>query len=258
MSRTLIVPDIHTATERVEEIISAHGAGCDRIVLLGDYFDEFGDTLADAERVARWLVGSVQDSRRTHLLGNHDLPYLGTEATAEMYRCPGWSLEKQDVVSPILQDLDRRKIHAAVACDGWLLSHAGFHASHLQHRTIDQLISVCREAYEGALCGKFDALFAGSRARGFGYLIGGVSWLDWSREFMPVDGWHQIVGHSPSRRVRAAFTSETANGSWEFIQEGVAPEVRERTRFTSMNWCLDTGLMSVGVVDGNCFDTIWL
>ena len=101
MARTLIVPDVHTATAQVEAVIRKHGIGCERVVLVGDYFDEFHDTPADAERVAKWLIKSAQDARRVHLIGNHDLRYIGGEATAEAYRCPGWSIEKYEVARPI-------------------------------------------------------------------------------------------------------------------------------------------------------------
>ena len=104
MTRTLIIPDVHNATERVEEVISEQGAGCDRIMLLGDYFDQFHDTPADAERVARWLMASTQDSRRIHLLGNHDLPYLAGEMTAgDIYVSRVVSRKILRRVSPILQ-----------------------------------------------------------------------------------------------------------------------------------------------------------
>jgi hypothetical protein len=89
-------------------------------------------------------------------------------------------------------------------------------------------------------------------------LVGGVTWLDWSREFLPVAGWHQIVGHSPSRSVRAAFTSEASTGHWEFRHEPVAAEVSDRTGYHSMNWCLDTHLKCVGIVEGNTFAIVWV
>jgi len=259
MARTLIIPDLHNDTDRAETIISTHGGGCDRIVFLGDFFDQFHDTSADAERVARWLVKSVaEDSRRMHLVGNHDMPYLGGEMTAEVYRCPGWSLEKYRAASSVLQDLDRSKLYAAVECDGWLLSHAGFHRSHLEARTMEQLLLVCEEAFERALGGVPDPIFSPSRARGFGAHVGGVTWLDWSREFMAVDGWHQIVGHSPSRSVRAAYSTEMFVGQHRITREPVPTELSNRTHYTSMNWCLDTQLQAVGVIEGTKFDLVWV
>lgn len=258
MTRTLIIPDTHNATGRVDTIISEQGAGCDRIILLGDYFDQFHDTPKDAERVAEWLVRSVQDPRRLHLVGNHDMPYLGGEMTAETYMCPGWSVEKYEAVRPVLRDLDLRKIHVAAECDGWLISHAGFHQSHLKGRTMKQLLRVCAEAFQRALAGDFDPLFESSRARGFGDYDGGVTWLDWSSEFLPVDGWHQIVGHTPSRSVRAAYSTMTSNDRWDFTRKPVPPKLRDRSRYLSMNWCLDTDLKSVAIIDGDTFDVVWI
>jgi hypothetical protein len=258
MARALIVPDIHNATERAEAIISAHGTGCDRIILLGDYFDDFGDSAADAERVAKWLLQSVQDSRRVHLIGNHDLGYLGTEQTAEIYPCPGWSIDKYEAASAVLQGFDRRKLSAAVAFEGWLLSHAGFHRSHLEGRLMVQLLDVCDEAFAKALGGVFDPIFAPSRARGFGDYVGGLTWLDWSREFTAIDGWHQIVGHTPSRSVRAAYSTDLFTGHHRITQEPVPRELRDRTHYATMNWCLDTKLQCVGIIDGTEFEVVWL
>jgi metallophosphoesterase superfamily enzyme len=45
----------------------------DRVVFLGDYFDDFRDTPESGRATAEWLRTNVRDSRFTFLHGNHDL-----------------------------------------------------------------------------------------------------------------------------------------------------------------------------------------
>ena len=87
-----------------------------------------------------------------------------------------------------------------------------------------------------------------------------MTWLDWSRTRISTGRRlaHQIVGHTPARSVRAAYMSEASTGRWEFVREPIASELRDRTRYMSLNWCLDTGLKSVGVVQGRTFEILWL
>ncbi len=51
----LIIPDIHLQWNRADRIIQQEN--CDRVWLLGDYFDDYGDTVAQAEQAREWLLG---------------------------------------------------------------------------------------------------------------------------------------------------------------------------------------------------------
>ena len=65
------------------------------------------------------------------------------------------------------------------------------------------------------------------RGRGGTGRVGGLDWLDWSSEFVPIEGLNQIVGHS-SR-----------------------PDVRTKTAANSYNICIDTHLNHVILMDGD-------
>lgn len=62
-------------------------------------------------------------------------------------------------------------------------------------------------------------------ARGGDCPVGGLTWLDWNREFVPIPGLNQIVGHT--RR------------------DG---EVRHRSTPESDNWCIDSGMQQAVLV----------
>ena len=50
----LIIPDIHLQWNRADRIIQREN--CDRVWLLGDYFDDYGDTVAQVEQACEWLL----------------------------------------------------------------------------------------------------------------------------------------------------------------------------------------------------------
>jgi len=89
----LIIPDIHLQWHVADLIIEQEK--CDRVWLLGDYFDDFGDTLAQVERTCEWLLSVCDDGRIHRLLGNHDVYYF---CDNKAYRGAGYGREKHDVI----------------------------------------------------------------------------------------------------------------------------------------------------------------
>lgn len=122
---TLIIPDIHNAVSIAQGIIDAHPA--DRRVFLGDVYDDFGDTIAQAQAAARWHRVQLADSRNIFLFGNHDMPYAfdGNPLLA----CSGYTSHKKMAINRILTASDWAKVKLYVHLDGWLISHAGLHPS---------------------------------------------------------------------------------------------------------------------------------
>lgn len=51
---TLIIADLHHYTENADRWLESQQF--DRVIFLGDYFDDFGDNVNDARRTARWLL----------------------------------------------------------------------------------------------------------------------------------------------------------------------------------------------------------
>ncbi len=69
--KLIIIPDLHNDYFTAEKIIKKENR--DKVLFLGDYFDDFYDTLEDADNTAKWLTKSLQQKNRVHLIGNHDL-----------------------------------------------------------------------------------------------------------------------------------------------------------------------------------------
>ena len=62
-AKTIIIPDIHNDYFTAEKIIKKENPN--KIIFLGDYFD---DTVKDLENTAKWLVKSLKQENRIHLI----------------------------------------------------------------------------------------------------------------------------------------------------------------------------------------------
>lgn len=120
MARVLVVPDPHLKTEVIERGIElADKLFCDRIVVLGDYFDDWDANIEDYEKMAAYLKKQLrlQPGRLVLLLGNHELSYMG-------FPCSGHKKGAESILTKWLE-ADNRFIWC-YAEDGVLYSHAGF------------------------------------------------------------------------------------------------------------------------------------
>jgi hypothetical protein len=229
MGRCLVIPDIHHNVTAVDGVLAREQY--DRVVFLGDYFDDFNDTPERARNTAQWLKQRLRDPRFTFLYGNHDLPYRFSAPGVE---CAGFDLDKWQAILDVLDrdDWDLFRLHAWV--DGYLLSHAGWNHTFTDGRgriTRESIDSWCAECLEELDEGRMHPLAAASPARGGSAAAGGIVWQDW-RELQPIVGLRQVVGHTP----------------------GI--EVRYKTAEDAFAACLDTRLCHVGLIEGGAFTAV--
>lgn len=212
--RTLIVPDVHEKVDKLERALKS--TKHDKVVFLGDYFDKFGQP--NTLEIATWLKHNLSNPNYTFLLGNHDVHYFfGLE------QCSGFTHEKKITIRQVLTQSDISKFKFFELVDNkWLCSHAGFHPGLFDTllTTEDQLkqfkttqSKVLRLVSNGA---RHEWIRAGV-SRGGDAAEGGVTWLDF-KDFQPIHGFNQIVGHTHR----------------DFV--------REKHLSTSKNYCIDTGL----------------
>lgn len=203
--KTLIFPDLHQPLQHVLDSIEAviERERPDKTVFLGDYFDQFGDTPADAERMALWLAESLKDARRAHLIGNHDASYLWP---GDSTYCPGFSREKETVIRAVLGPGAHTRFQFHEWVQGWLLTHAGLAAAWVDE-TFDVAPWLDREAQEArdAFAANRDHWFVATSAmRGGRERAGGILWCDWREQRWP---GKQLFGHTPAREVRQTTNS---------------------------------------------------
>lgn len=198
--KTLIIPDIHNCIDKVDKIIAHEVA--DRIVFLGDYFDDFGDDYQTALQTAHWLAASLEQPNRIHLMGNHDIGYAIPHRS---YKCSGYETGKDYAINAVLKETDWRKLKTHTWVDDYLCSHAGVHSFYYQkygeNKPFNQwLDEICHEAMENAYANKpaLPILRAGT-SRGGSEVHGGIMWCD-RTEFVGIDGVNQIFGHTPNKK----------------------------------------------------------
>ena len=219
--KTLILADIHNRWDKAEKIIN-HEAP-DKIVFLGDYFDDFGDDFRIAKGTAEWLSTSLNAKNRIHLMGNHDTNYAFKHRS---YKCSGYSQIKDFAINDVLNDSDWRRLPLYTWVGSWLCSHAGVHPHfYIKYSNSepfkDWLETTCNEALKAAFRNEPSLpILSAGQSRGGIEVYGGINWCD-ANEFAPIDGINQIFGHTPQRKPR-------------WINKG-----SPLTKLYSQNLCLD-------------------
>lgn len=204
---TLIIPDLHHRVDQAERIIKEVGA--DQTIFLGDYFDDFNDTPDMVKHTSEWFVESINKPNRIHLMGNHEMGYSFTYSN---FQCSGYDQWKDMQINDIVSRQDWDKLKWFYVLDNtWLLSHGGLHQCHLPDsikkykedkskfmKEIDGFLdNTIHTSLMNGVVGKESWIFRAGHSRGGSQRIGGITWCDFEREFYPIIGLNQIVGHTP-------------------------------------------------------------
>lgn len=220
--KTLIIGDIHNRIEYADAMIAEFAERPLLVVFLGDYFDDFGDSDANAEITARWLKNKMDNPPEgvtfTFLIGNHDLPYFFPELGLG---CSGFTKSKYIAVQSIMPERkyrDQLFLHTWVG--KYLITHAGLTLPLAKDMLQDPVM--VDDPYYDIECtlydlrndmdveeldtGKHPLLQAGAD-RGGDNAHGGILWCDFN-SIVPIPGLKQICGHTPGKRSRHKQTDE--------------------------------------------------
>jgi len=207
--KTIIVPDIHNDYLTAEKIISKENP--DNIIFLGDYFDDFYDTVKDAANVAKWLIKSLQQKNRIHLIGNHDLSYMTDNPNL---KCTGYDEDKHDEIKKHDIDWSLLKMHYWLS-DDWLCTHAGFSNDFFKQQrtkksdTIQQVLDFSKKDLEKIHDVNYNhPFFQVGFSRGGSNTVGGTLWCGYD-EFEDIPGINQIFGHTRGDSVRHCKTKDS-------------------------------------------------
>lgn len=203
MKITLIIPDLHLRWQQAQKIIAS--VKTDQIIFLGDFFDDFGDNPEMIGEMCDWLEAEVKKPNRTFLWGNHDVHYARAESHLQ---CSGYEQWKYFLIRDRFENTkvwDAFKFFHIL--DGtWLLTHGGLHKFHLPEnianlhtdrptflKAVEQYLEEeSRKAFR-----RESWMTQAGFSRGGGQRVGGLTWCDFEREFFPIKGLNQIVGHTP-------------------------------------------------------------
>ncbi len=236
--RTLILPDLHLKHLIAQRIVDRENP--DKIIFLGDFYDNFHDTPEMNVETAKWDKQMINDPRVTRILGNHDCHYRFNN---KPMRCSGYDWQKDTAINNVLTYEDWDKCVWFTFCDGWLLTHAGLSQSlinsHAKSRDLhDWLIVESKQATHSArtYIGKHWFYEAG-RCRGGDAKVGGLVWCD-LREFRSTPSINQIFGHTPNDEP----LWEHQHGKWIKDDDKYGPN---RTG----NLALDTHMQHYAIID---------
>jgi len=227
--KTIVISDLHNRVNWIEEYLSS--VEYDKVIFLGDYFDDYDDTLIDIKRSAEWLKQSLQKTRRIHLLGTHDMWYR--YPSNRHLVASGNTVKKSEVINKILDKEDWNKLKFYYFEQTFLLTHAGLHPHFVKGIKDGEKIYFLGLLIEKALQeikrGNIDPILDAGIARGGLNPFGGITWLDWNDEFEVIPNLNQIVGHTQRKAPIELITKN------------------------SKNYCIDTQNRHIGLIVNNNF-----
>ena len=233
--KTVIIPDIHHHISQVK-LILLHEAP-DKVVFLGDWFDDFFDTPEMSADTAIWLMKRMdRHPEDVFIWGNHDTHY---GFPSHETRCSGFEQIKCDAIRDIMtgRHWDRFVFHHWEA--SWLCTHAGLTRPHASG--VDDikawLTAEEQKAQEALRRSKRHWMFAAGYARGGPSPFGGVNWCDTS-EFLPIQDVNQVFGHTPQ-----------GSRVWKYDTNRRKDQVKN-----SDNYCIDTHLRFYAVIRDGIFE----
>jgi hypothetical protein len=207
MSRTLLLSDIHHRHARAQSIIDK--VPHDELVLLGDYFDNYNDTVQEAVDTAVWLTEKILGKPNTvAMIGNHCASYIFPQN--HYFRCSGYSDQKSYAINKVLTHEHKEHFKVYHITQGYVCSHAGLtnqkwkeYSSKFEKKPdqtqlefFDEVMSYfVQHDLKRARYNEDAELFAAGWDRGGSHRNGGMTWVDW-RNLAPINGINQIVGHS--------------------------------------------------------------
>lgn len=178
----LVVGDLHGQWNLAERALETGF----HVIFMGDYVDSFTAGAEMCVGTLRTVLEAVEEGRATALWGNHDLQYFD-----KRHRCGGYNIATQ----AMLDAIGAYRVYNAFKFwhydEGFLFTHGGLTNNKLVATGLDWKTFL--EEHE-------ESFHTVGPLRG-GRGIPGIIWCDW-REFQPVPGLKQIVGHTRGNMIR--------------------------------------------------------
>lgn len=203
MSKVLVIPDSHLKISVIEnglKLASKHRA--DKVVLLGDYFDDWFAISQDYKDMLMYLKTLLKKNPNViPLFGNHELSYLG-------YPCSGYNNAMAETLRQALYP-DHRFLFG-VAIDEVFYSHAGVCTGWLKENKImtqnDLRINLFKKTGAELLekcIGKISdiSLFAHAGPARGGSKFPSPLWADLTELVADPAPVKQVVGHTPVKEI---------------------------------------------------------
>ena len=261
--RILVLSDIHHRYKIAQSIIE--NVKHDKCVLLGDYFDNYGDLDIESENTAKWLLNFVLPNKNIlPLIGNHDQMYFYKDNNN--FRCSGYNDYKNLMINDVLTSDHKKQFKFYHIEEGYLFIHAGlssglwkeiskdFEIKDAESKIdyIDRVLGHTVVLNDKLASSNKDApLFAAGWDRGGVHRNGGINWVDWN-SFSPIKGINQIVGHTRHRIPQVRLQNIGGGISGGDITNFYSKLAT--TKYSSINYAMDTDTNHYAIVENGMVD----
>lgn len=212
-SKVLIIPDFHQDINWVKTILETEKGNFDTIISLGDEFDSF-KSFPEVETVKNTAKSIIEFQEGKYgpyfgLMANHTCAYYEAHKYSSVFQspkhlynmCSGFTKSKSVEISKVLKLQHWQQFHLFYTCNGFFISHAGLAQKFWNYyiskeENYDRLWEKSEEALKLINASSHEILEPGF-ARGGKETVGGLTWLDFSDEFIDFEEvGPQICGHS--------------------------------------------------------------
>lgn len=184
----------------------------DKYIFIGDYVDSFihSDKQIEDNLQDIILLKKNYPNEIILLYGNHDLQY---RFSYQGHGCSGYRPQMYVKLHNIFQE-NRKLFQTAFQIKNYLWTHAGVHKGWYKDR-FSKLIhddkATLAEQLNELLHRNADCLFDVGHLRGGYRNVGGPYWIDKRMMNKPLEGYHQITGHSKVEYIRTdKFDKDTS------------------------------------------------
>lgn len=199
---TIIVGDLHGQWEIADKVLNS----LNDIVFVGDYLDSFTRTPEDQIRTLSIVLDAIEEEpdRVKGLVGNHEMSYL----QPKIHRCGGWKPET-DYMFRHLRSRVTMLLEPYTWVEDHLITHAGVSALLVGEDEED--LEKYLEEGDYSQIGKF---------RGGFNRCGGIFWCDWNKEFIPIEGVKQVMGHTRGKGIRSTGDPQCKSYCIDCLEDG--------------------------------------
>lgn len=209
----LLIFDPHQDINWAKTILEKEKGNYDYIIWGGDFWDSFKSfpEVETVKKTAKFVVDIIEGKfgPSSLLYGNHDLIYAEAHKYSSVFQspkhlynmCSGFTKSKSVEISKVLKLQHWQQFHLFYTCNGFFISHAGLAQKFWNYyiskeENYDRLWEKSEEALKLINASSHEILEPGF-ARGGKETVGGLTWLDFSDEFIDFEEvGPQICGHS--------------------------------------------------------------